>query len=111
MKTKLIWSFWILGILILLGGGLFLLNNNEQLSKEEREIIVSDYIRENISELSSEPEVLGGTFIVTKIEFTDENSGTIEYEDGHIALVADFKYTFTKNDLIVTFENTREPQP
>lgn len=105
MKNKLIWGVSILGILIVLGGGLFLLNNDKQVTQEEREAVVREYIRENISELSPEPEVLGGTFMVTNIEFTGENSGIVEYEDGHIALVADFEYSFTGNDLIVTLEN------
>lgn len=50
--------------------------------------LVGDYIRENISSLSPEEEVLGGTFYVTSIRFTGPNSALVDYEDGHIALTA-----------------------
>lgn len=53
---------------------------------------VEEYVADNISTLSPEKEVLGGTFYVTNIEAQD-GSGTVEYEDGHIALTADFTYT------------------
>ena len=54
--------------------------------------LVGDYIRENISDLSSEKEVLGGTFYVTSINFTGENTADVAYEDGHIALTAKVKF-------------------
>jgi hypothetical protein len=41
------------------------------MSQEEQETLVDEYIRANISELSPEPEVLGGTFYVTNITFSD----------------------------------------
>jgi len=62
--------------------------------QEQREDAIERYIKENISSLSPEPEVLGGTFYVTEISFTGNSSGVVEYEDGHIALVADFIYSF-----------------
>lgn len=52
---------------------------------------IESYVRQRISDLSPEKEVLGGTFYVTKIE-TDSGRGTVEYEDGHNAFVADFTY-------------------
>lgn len=54
--------------------------------------VVERYVAENISRLSPEPEVLGGTYYVTAIEVTD-GSGTVSYEDGHNAHTADFTYT------------------
>lgn len=65
----------------------------ETMSQEEQEALVDEYIRANISELSPEPEVLGGTFYVTSITFSDLWEGEVQYEDGHIALTADFIYS------------------
>ena len=53
---------------------------------------VTSYVRQNISELSPEKAVLGGTFYVTEVQATD-GKGAVHYEDGHIALIADFTYT------------------
>lgn len=53
---------------------------------------VEDYVSQNISEFSPTKEVLGGRFHVTRIEVED-GKGVVEYEDGHIALIADFTYT------------------
>ncbi|MEX0689894.1 MAG: M14 family metallopeptidase, partial [Candidatus Paceibacterota bacterium] len=74
----------------------------------EREAVIENYIRNNISELSSESEVLGGTFYVTNIQFNQDNSGLVEYEDGHIALVADFTYSFNDGEPQVTLSNVRD---
>lgn len=51
--------------------------------------LVESYIRDNISDLSSEKEVLGGTFYVTSVRFTEPYTAVVEYEDGHTALVAE----------------------
>ena len=53
---------------------------------------VKSYVSKNISNLSPEKEVLGGTFYVTEIR-ADGSEGVVYYEDGHIALVADFTYS------------------
>lgn len=93
------------GMTAVLIGGFFALNGyiynekqSNELSQEQRETLVAGYIEKNISELSPESEVLGGTFYVTNIEFTGTNSGTVDYEDGHIALIADFEYSITEED-------------
>ncbi|RJR13353.1 hypothetical protein C4585_02230 [Candidatus Parcubacteria bacterium] len=52
---------------------------------------VEEYVRKNINDLSPKNPELGGTFFVTEIE-TAGGMGTVWYEDGHIALVADFTY-------------------
>lgn len=44
------------------------------------------YIRENVTELSPTPAVLGGTFFVTDVEWEDDDTAVVSYEDGHIAL-------------------------
>lgn len=49
---------------------------------------VLDYLKEHISELSPEKEVLGGKFYITKITFENSGNAVVEYEDGHIALKA-----------------------
>lgn len=53
---------------------------------------VEAYVRENISTLSPEPAVLGGTLFVTNIE-AGNGMGVVEYEDGHNAFTADFAYS------------------
>lgn len=60
-------------------------------SESPRYVDIESYVRQRISELSPEKEVLGGTFHVTKIE-TESGRGTVEYEDGHNAFTADFTY-------------------
>lgn len=71
--------------------------STETSTSSETETLPSDdavieYVRDNISELSPQKEVLGGTFFVTKIT-VDNGTGTVEYEDGHNAFTADFTYT------------------
>lgn len=103
--------------LIVLIGGFFVFNDyiyNEKqdssISQEQREVLVSGYIENNIAALSPEPAVLGGTFYVTNIEFNSGNSGTVEYEDGHIALTADFEYSVNEGEegIQVTLFNVDE---
>ena len=66
-------------------------------NKPEKEI-VENYLKENISNLSPEKEVLGGKFYVTRINWLGDNSGTIEYEDGHILLNANFSYDMVNSE-------------
>lgn len=54
---------------------------------------IEAYVTAFISELSPIKEQVGGTFFVTQIDITNATSGTVEYEDGHNAYVADFTYT------------------
>jgi len=68
----------------------------QTLTQEQRESIVSTYLQARINELSPEEPVLGGTFYVTDISFTGESEGTVSYEDGHIALMADFDYSINE---------------
>jgi len=68
---------------------------------------VENYIRNNISNLSEEKAVLGGTFYVTKIIFFDSGRALVNYEDGHIALVALTKYSVGNDQKvnITSFKN------
>lgn len=59
----------------------------------ETQNIVKEYVKENISDLSPEKAVLGGSFYVTKIDFENPDLILIEYEDGHIALKAKANFT------------------
>lgn len=54
---------------------------------------IESYVTQNISALSPVKEVLGGRFYVTEIEVEpEERKGKVKYEDGHIALEAEFTY-------------------
>lgn len=58
---------------------------------------VESYVRQNISTLSSVKPVLGGTWNVMGITVdVSKKTGTVNYEDGHIAEKRNF--TFTTND-------------
>ena len=46
------------------------------------------YLKENISTLSSEKAVLGGTFYVINISWQNDRKALVEYEDGHISITA-----------------------
>lgn len=57
--------------------------------------IIENYLKENISKISPEKEVLGGKFYLTDVTISSASSGTVSYEDGHVAFTADFNYTVT----------------
>jgi len=59
---------------------------------------VGDHIRGNISDLSPEKKVLGGSFYITNIEFLDASSALVEYEDGHKAYTAKADFTITPDE-------------
>ncbi len=57
-------------------------------------IIVEKYIRDNIKDLAPEKAVLGGTWYAMNIHIDPRSkTGTMGYEDGHIAGSASFSYT------------------
>jgi hypothetical protein len=60
-------------------------------SQQGRYMDIETYVKQSISALSPQKEVLGGTFYVTRIE-AHGGTGTVYYEDGHNAYVADFTY-------------------
>jgi hypothetical protein len=65
---------------------------NQLSIKEQENIIV--YLEENISELSPEKEVLGGSFYINSVDFLDTNNLILEYEDGHISLIAEVNFEY-----------------
>ena len=71
----------------------------------EKQNKIEEYIRANISVLSPQEAVLGGTFYVTQIIWSSEVTGIVFYEDGHIALRASFQAIFNSNgELEVVFD-------
>ena len=62
---------------------------------------VEKYLRENISNLSPVPPVLGGNwYVVSVILDIKNNSGTVIYEDGHIQEKRAFSYTADEQNII-----------
>jgi len=88
-----------LAALLILGGYAYFVQTAEaptaDVATETGTANVEEYVRQNISALSPEPAVMGGTFYVTDIKIKN-GEGTVWYEDGHIALVADFTYAVDK---------------
>ena len=72
--------------------------DSSDLNSSEKQSLLITYLEENISELSPEDAVLGGTFYVTNIEFPEEGIAVVSYEDGHIALEAKADYIITSNN-------------
>jgi hypothetical protein len=91
----------IIVIIIILVGFFFIINRTPSTGSNAyatsttatttESITTEDYIRENISKLSPVQSSLGGTFYVTNIE-AHGGAGTVKYEDGHMAYIADFTY-------------------
>ncbi len=71
----------------------------DQSTTQNRVMPIENYVTIYISELSPVPEVLGGRFYVTHIT-TGSGEGTVYYEDGHNAYIADFAYSYEDNGAI-----------
>ncbi len=76
-----------------------IVNNEGDLNQGEAEevdrVFFAEFLRANISDISPEKEVLGGKFYVTDIEWINNQTAIVDYEDGHIALRAEVKLSFT----------------
>lgn len=105
----------ILIALLVIAGAVLYLQQREVASQEGapqteepfsggRTMSIEEYVRQNISELSPEPEVLGGTFYVTEIE-AGNGKGVVSYEDGHNAYTADFTYTIEPEHGAITINS------
>lgn len=79
--------------------------------------VVEEYFKNNISALSSEEAVLGGTWYVTSVEFLSDYTANIYYEDGHIARKFFVSFSYDKSSGIIInelipisdeFENSEE---
>jgi hypothetical protein len=85
------------------------LQNKEDIDiSPEEQGAVTTYLENNISVLSPEEAVLGGTFYVTTVSFPEENVAIVNYEDGHVALTAkaDFSVNSSNEVEINLFELT-----
>ena len=95
--------------------------DDEATSSEEIVYVESDWVffeeflRANISDISPEKEVLGGKFYITNIEWVNEQTAIVDYEDGHIALRAEAELSFTDETKSVVqverFEMRELPAP
>ncbi|MFH1412460.1 MAG: hypothetical protein ABIG10_00320 [bacterium] len=61
-------------------------------SVENIQNLVKDYLDNHISDLATEPEVLGGSFYITETVFLDNDRILVSYEDGHNAYTARVHY-------------------
>ena len=68
---------------------------------DENRNAVSAYLNNNISSLSPEEPVLGGSWYITAIEFTDFNRADVRFEDGHISRRAMVSFAFSENGELV----------
>ena len=95
-------KFFTLLILVLILEGCF--KNSPRIIEIplETQNIVEDYIKNNISELSPQKEVLGGKFYITEIKFVEPDMIMINYEDGHIALKAQANFKTIDEDVKIT---------
>ncbi len=73
-------------------------NNEEDAVSIEDQGRVNTYLENNISELSPEEAVLGGSFYITSVSFPEEGIAIVNYEDGHIALTAKANFNVNSND-------------
>jgi hypothetical protein len=102
---------FLLVALIGFGTYVYFLENGEAPAAEPqpaggRVMDVQTYVRNNIATLSPEPPVLGGTFYVTEID-TANGHGTVWYEDGHMAHVADFEYVVDEYGITISMFELR----
>ncbi len=63
-----------------------------------------EYLKNNISKLSPEKEVLGGKFYLTNLSLIDNEHARVSYEDGHNAYTADVLFYANENGEIVIKE-------
>lgn len=70
-------------------------------SVEDNQRVADAYIRANITLLSPEPAVMGGTLHVTDIAWTSDKRAVVTYEDGHNQFVADADVTVNEGEKVV----------
>ncbi len=63
--------------------------------------LVSDYIENNIYNLSSEEAVLGGSFYIESIRLISDSSGVVDFEDGHISYRAEFDFRIKNAEVFI----------
>lgn len=66
------------------------------------QILVENYIRENVANLAPEQPVLGGTwYVVETFVNVDQKQGYFIYEDGHIQGRANFTYNTESGNVVI----------
>lgn len=63
----------------------------------ERADAIEGYVRANLATLSPVEPTMGGSFYITRIRLLN-GEGTVWYEDGHMAHIADFTYDVSDNN-------------
>lgn len=96
MGNKLSVSIVLLVVIAVLFAG-FILFPRDAAAPAGKVMSIESYVTQNISTLSPEKEVLGGTFYVTSIQAAD-GQGVVSYEDGHNAYTADFTYMMSDRE-------------
>lgn len=86
------------GFMIFVGG--CSLNLKPEFTQIEKQNYAEEYIRNNISEISPSDPVLGGTWYVVEIEFMDDETVNITYEDGHIQKIITANYHISEDKSI-----------
>ncbi len=78
--------------------------NGNNTTSSPNDLVIQNYVKNNISTLAPKPATMGGTFYVTNIT-AQGGVGTVSYEDGHSAYVADFTYNIDGNGIpaVVSF--------
>lgn len=67
----------------------------------ERADAIENYVRTHLAELSPVAPTMGGSFYITRIKLLD-GEGEVNYEDGHMAYEAYFRYTVSEDNRNVT---------
>lgn len=87
----------LIAVLVVAAGLVYVLWPNAVEAPQGKVQSIESYLQEHISELSTEPAVLGGTFYVTAVDLmptgAGRGTGVVAYEDGHVAYIADFSYS------------------
>ncbi len=78
----------------------YIISDSSNLLSEEKQKVVEAYIKENISTLSPEKEVLGGKFYTTRLVFEKNGIVQVSYEDGHNAYIANVHFSIEPNDQV-----------
>ena len=95
----------ILLISITLTGCIFKKQSTKTEISIEEQKLVTDYMKENISELSPEKEILGGKFYITDVYFKNLKNAVVSYEDGHVSMTANVEFKINNKEVeIISFE-------
>ncbi|HYE23249.1 MAG TPA: hypothetical protein VEA92_02225 [Candidatus Paceibacterota bacterium] len=102
-KTRIIVIALVIAVLAVFAYAIYYNSTKEVAAPSPHEEInqradaIENYVRARLAELSPVAPTMGGTFYVTRIRLLD-GEGTVNYEDGHMAYVADFTYTITEDN-------------